>query len=32
MYRNLKDFDPKDIVELQSPAGTVVYYVKTKKI
>ena len=31
MYRNLKDFDPKDIVELQSPAGTVVYYVKTKK-
>ena len=31
MYRNLKDFDPKDIVEMQSPAGTVVYYVKTKK-
>ena len=31
MYRNLKDFDPKDIVELQSPAGTVVYYVKVKK-
>jgi hypothetical protein len=31
MYRNLKDFDPKDIVELQSPAGTVVYYVKIKK-
>ena len=26
-----KDFDSKDIVELQSPAGTVVYYVKTKK-
>ena len=31
MYRNLKDFDPKDIVELQSPAGTVVYYVKVGK-
>jgi hypothetical protein len=31
MYRNLKDFNSDDIVELQSPAGTVVYYVKTKK-
>jgi hypothetical protein len=31
MYRNLKDFNSNDIVELQSPAGTVVYYVKTKK-
>ncbi len=31
MYRNLKDFDPKDIIELQSPAGTVVYYVKVGK-
>jgi hypothetical protein len=31
MYRNLKDFDPKDIVEMQSPAGTVVYYVKVGK-
>ena len=31
MYRNLKDFDGDDIIELQSPAGTVVYYVKTKK-
>jgi hypothetical protein len=31
MYRNLKDFDPKDIIELQSPAGTVVYYVKVRK-
>jgi len=31
MYRNLKGIDPDDIIELQSPAGTVVYYVKTKK-
>jgi len=31
MYRNLKDFDSNDIVELESPAGTVVYYVKIKK-
>jgi len=31
MYRNLKDFDPKNIIELQSPAGTVVYYVKVGK-
>jgi len=28
MYRNLKDYDPKNIIEMQSPAGTVVYYVK----
>ena len=31
MYRNLEDFDPKDIVELRTPAGTVVYYVKVGK-
>ena len=31
MYRNLEGIDPDDIIELQSPAGTVVYYVKTKK-
>ena len=31
MYRNLKDFDSNDIVELESPAGTVVYYAKNKK-
>jgi len=28
MARALKDYDPKDIIELQSPAGTVVYYAK----
>ena len=31
MYRNLEDFDPKNIIEIQSPAGTVVYYVKVRK-
>jgi hypothetical protein len=31
MYRNLEDFDTKDIIELKSPAGTVVFYVKVKK-
>ena len=31
MYRNLEDFDPKNIIEMQSPAGTVVYYVKIRK-
>ena len=31
MYRNLEDFDPKNIIEMQSPAGTVVYYVKVRK-
>ena len=31
MARVLKDYDPKDIIEMQSPAGTVVYYAKTKK-
>jgi hypothetical protein len=31
MARVLKDYDPKDIIELQSPAGTVVYYAKIKK-
>jgi len=31
MYRNLEDFDTKDIIELRSPAGTVVYYVKVGK-
>jgi len=31
MSRVLKDYDPKDIIELQSPAGTVVYYAKIKK-
>ena len=28
MARVLKDYDPKDIIELRSPAGTVVYYAK----
>jgi len=31
MARVLKDYDPKDIIEMQSPAGTVVYYAKIKK-
>jgi hypothetical protein len=31
MARVLKDYDPKDIIELRSPAGTVVYYVKVGK-
>ena len=31
MARVLKDYDPKDIIEMQSPAGTVVYYAKTKQ-
>ena len=28
MARVLKNYDPKDIIELRSPAGTVVYYAK----
>ena len=31
MARVLKDYDPKDIIELRSPAGTVVYYAKVGK-
>ena len=31
MSRVLKDYDPKDIIELQSPAGTVVYYAKVRE-
>jgi len=31
MARVLKDYDPKDIIELRSPAGTVVYYAKVRK-
>jgi hypothetical protein len=31
MARVLKDYDPKDIIELRSPAGTVVYYAKAGK-
>jgi hypothetical protein len=32
MYRNLGGIDPDDIIELQSPAGTVVYYVKKENL
>jgi len=31
MARVLKDYDPKDIIELRSPAGTVFYYAKVGK-
>ncbi len=32
MYRNLGGIKPDDIIELQSPAGTVVYYVKKENL